>query len=134
MTVGPLDSRFPYMETARTKLLFTSGISIQLFWPSTRGRQTLVRLINVSNQQIRSITIYFPRSVIFHATSFSFSLHRTVSMDQLEPDNQVVAVLPVEPSLEQGLTADGKRQLHLFSCWFQVASADHEYSRGNGSP
>ena len=45
-------------------------------------------------------------------------------MDQLEPGNQVAAVLPVEPSLEQGLTADGKRQLHLFSRWFQVASAE----------
>lgn len=66
-----------------------------------------------------------PLQYIFPVPSFStpllqFSLHRTVSMDQLEPDNQVVALLPVEPSLEQGLTADGKRQLHLFSRWFQV--------------
>ena len=82
-------------------------------WLSIRGPQVFVKSVNARNQQIRSVRIFFPHSLILSTPRLvqGFPPHYAVSMDQLEPANQVVAMLPVKSSPERGLDSRGKGQL-----------------------
>lgn len=75
---------------------------------------------NDAKPAIRSVTLIpqIPMPTT-HALTLWFPRWCRV-IDQLEPVNQVDAMLPLESSPRRGLDRRGKRRLPLFFCWLKL--------------